>query len=173
MQQRHGLLFLFLFIQSALSAQVLVKNTNVVDVENKKILAGYDVVVLNGRISSVDKGKQFKLPPGTTVIDGTGKWLMPGFTDAHVHFFQSGGLYARPDAIDLRKNQPYDKEVKWVHDNMEDFLHRYLATGITSVIDVGASFNVYMAHGGTNWAYQVPSHSSRYSSQIPSYAGRR
>ncbi len=135
------LLACLLFLPVTVQAQVLIKNTNVLDVENKKILAGYDVVVLDGRIVSVDKGKQFKLPPGTTVIDGTGKWLSPGFTDAHVHFFQSGGLYARPDAIDLRKYQPHDKELRWVHQNMEDLLHRYLATGITSVIDVGASFN--------------------------------
>lgn len=130
-----------LFLLAGLQAQVLIKNVNVLDVENKKILSGYDVVVLDGRIVSVDKGKQFKLPPGTEVIDGSGKWLAPGFVDAHVHFFQSGGLYARPDAIDLRKYQPYDKEIKWVHDNMVDYLHRYMAAGITSVIDVGASFN--------------------------------
>jgi len=141
MQKSYGLVLFFMIIQVGLAAQVLVKNTNVLDVENKKILNGYNVVVLDGRIVSVDKGKQFKLPPGTKVIDGTGKWLAPGFTDAHVHFFQSGGLFARPDAIDLRKYQPYDKEIKWVHDNMEDFLHRYTAAGITSVVDVGASFN--------------------------------
>jgi len=130
-----------LLLLTGLQAQVLIKNTNVLDVENKKILSGYDVVVLDGRIVSVDKDKQFKLPLGTEIIDGTGKWLSPGFVDAHVHFFQSGGLFARPDAIDLRKYQPYNKEIKWVHDNMEDFLHRYAATGITSVVDVGASFN--------------------------------
>jgi hypothetical protein len=89
----------------------------------------------------VEKGRQYKLPPGTQLIDGSGKWLAPGFTDAHVHFFQSGGLFARPDAIDLRKYQPYDKEIQWLHDNMEDFLHRYTRAGITSVVDVGASFN--------------------------------
>lgn len=134
------LLFL-LFIQLVSPAQVLIKNVNVLDVENKKILSGYDVLVLDGRITSVDKGKQYKLPPGTKVIDGTGKWLAPGFSDAHVHFFQSGGLYARPDAIDLRKYHPHNEEIKWVHDNMEDLLYRYMATGITSVTDVGASFN--------------------------------
>ena len=57
------------------------------DVENKKVLAGFDVVVIDGKIVSVDKGKQYKLPPGTEIINGTGKWLSPGFSDAHVHFF--------------------------------------------------------------------------------------
>ncbi|MBI3231942.1 MAG: amidohydrolase, partial [Candidatus Doudnabacteria bacterium] len=135
-------LLCLLVLQTGLTAQVLIKNTNVVDIENKKILSGYDVVVLDGKIVSVDKGKQFKLPPGTEVIDGTGKYLIPGFSDAHVHFFQSGSMYARPDAIDLRKYQPYDKEIKWTHDNMEDLLRRYLAAGITSVTDVGATYNL-------------------------------
>ncbi|MDZ4794227.1 MAG: hypothetical protein SGI83_08110 [Bacteroidota bacterium] len=86
---RPSLLFFSFFIYSAITAQVLVKNTNVLAVENKKVLIGYDVVVLDGRIVSVEKGKQYKLPPGTEVLDGTGKYLIPGFSDAHVHFFQS------------------------------------------------------------------------------------
>ena len=138
---KYFFLFACISLQQVLGAQLLIKNVNVLDVENKKVLNGYDVVVIDDRIVSVHKDKMYKLPPGTTVIDGTGKWLSPGFVDAHVHFFQSGGLYARPDAIDLRKHQPYDKEIKFVHDNMDDLLDRYMATGITSVIDVGASFN--------------------------------
>ena len=122
-------------------SQILIKNTNVLDVEKKAILTGYSVVVQDGKIISVDKDKQYKLAPGTTVIDGSGKYLIPGLVDAHVHFFQSGGLYARPDAIDLKKYQPYTKEIKWVHDHMEDFLRRYTRAGITSVIDVGATLN--------------------------------
>lgn len=131
----------FLFISFSANSQVLIKNINVVDVERKKILAGYSVLVMDGKISSVDKDKMYKLPGSTTVIDGTGKYLVPGFTDAHVHFFQSGGIYARPDAIDLRKIRPYSEEIKWTHNNMEDLLRRYLSVGITSVIDVGASNN--------------------------------
>ncbi|MBL0273954.1 MAG: amidohydrolase family protein [Chitinophagaceae bacterium] len=134
------LLFLFISWQTS-SAQVLIKNVNVIDVENKKVLAGYNVVALEGKIISIDKDKTYKLPPGTEVIDGSGKYLVPGFTDAHVHFFQSGGLFTRPDVIDLRKYQSYEKELKWVHANMEDFLRRYTSIGITSVIDVGASYN--------------------------------
>lgn len=128
-------------IQPYLSqSQSLIKNVQVIDVEKRKILSGYDVLCLDGKIISIEKGRMYKLPEGTRVIDGTGKYLIPGFVDAHVHFFQSGGLFARPDVIDLRKHQPYAKELKWVHDHMADFLHRYLSAGITSVIDVGSSF---------------------------------
>lgn len=133
-------LIFFIAVVQAGFAQILIKNINVVDVENKRMLAGYNVVVLDGKIVSVDKGKQYKLPEGTEVIDGSGKWLVPGFTDAHVHFFQSGGLYTRPDVIDLRKYRSHDTELDWLHDNMEDFLRRYSNSGITSVIDVGASY---------------------------------
>ncbi len=66
---------------------------------------------------------------------------MPGLVDAHVHFSQSGGLYTRPDAIDLRKYKPYEQEIAWTHQNMESFLRRYTTAGITSVIDVGSTIN--------------------------------
>ncbi len=75
------------------------------------------------------------------VIDGFGKFAIPGHTDAHVHFFQSGGLYTRPDGLDLRKYTPYDQEIAWGHDHMEEFLRRYLKAGITTVIDPGATFS--------------------------------
>ena len=159
---KYAYLFCCLFIQSPFSAQLLIKNVNVLDVENKKIMNGYDVVAINDRIVSIHKDKMYKLPPGTEVIDGSGKWLSPGFVDAHVHFFQSGGLYARPDAIDLRKYQPYDKELRFVHDNMDDLLDRYLAAGITAVIDVGASFN---------FLQQRDSLSQRFASPVISMTG--
>ena len=135
------LLCVLLLCSFASTAQVLIKNVNVVDVENQKILEGYDVVAQQGKITWVGQGRQFKLPGNTVVIDGSGKYLMPGLNDAHVHFFQSGGLYTRPDAMDLRKFKPYKDEIKWTHDHMKDFLAKYLEAGITSVADVGSSFN--------------------------------
>jgi predicted amidohydrolase YtcJ len=62
-------------------------------------------------------------------------------TDSHVHFFQSGGLYTRPDALNLKKHVPYQQEIDWGHHNMENFLQYYLRSGITSVIDPGATYN--------------------------------
>jgi imidazolonepropionase-like amidohydrolase len=120
-------------------AQLLVKNVTVVDTEKRQLLRNQSVVVMDGRIVAVAKDVKYKLPAGTTVVDGTGKFLIPGLVDAHVHFFQSGGVYTRPDAVDLRRYQPYSREVDWVHGHMEDFLRRYTAAGITTVIDVGST----------------------------------
>lgn len=120
-------------------AQVLIKNATIVDVEAKKLLPAQDVLIEGTTITAVGKG--LSAPAGAGVIDGSGKYLMPGLVDAHVHFFQSGGLYTRPDAIDLRKTHPYEKEIAWVHNSMESFLRRYTRAGITTVIDVGATLN--------------------------------
>ncbi len=135
------LVLLTVTCSNKLYSQLLIKNATVFDVENKKVLQGYNVLSIDGKIVYVEKGRMDKIPGGTTIVDGTGKYLIPGLTDAHVHFFQSGGLFARPDAIDLRKYQPYSREIKWAHDHMDDFLRRYMSAGITSVIDVGATYN--------------------------------
>lgn len=127
----------FLFMR--VNAQLLIHNVSIVDVENEKILAPQDVLITNGIITAI--GKKIQAPKGSRIIDGKDKWLMPGLVDAHVHFFQSGGLYTRPDAIDLRQYQPYAKEIEWTHQNMEQFLHRYIHAGITTVVDVGSTAN--------------------------------
>jgi len=135
-------LFFFLILFSLTGyAQTYIRNVTVVDVLSKKLLPGQTVVVTNDLVTDVKPAGKIKIPGNAPVIDGTGKFLMPGLTDAHVHFFQSGGLYTRPDALDLRKVMPYEKEIAWAHNNMEDLLRRYLRAGITTVIDVGATYS--------------------------------
>ena len=109
---------------------------SLVDVENKKLVPALDVLIENGVITAVGKKLSAASPQ---IIDGSGKYLMPGLVDAHVHFFQSGSIYTRHDAIDLRKVKPYEEEIQWAHNNMDNFLRRYLSAGITSTVDVGAT----------------------------------
>ena len=52
----------YVLITSGASAQTVVRNVNVIDVENQKVLPGYDVVSMYGRITYVGKDKKFKLP---------------------------------------------------------------------------------------------------------------
>src|SRR6266853_3180205 len=65
------------------------------------------IVVTDGRISAAGPADSVPIPAGATVVDARGKWIVPGLIDAHVHFFQSGNLYTRPDAADLRTAMPY------------------------------------------------------------------
>lgn len=135
--------FAFWFLISSLSmfSQTYITNTTIVDVENQKLIPNQTVVITNDKISAIQSGKKIKIPANSNVVDGSGKYLAPGLTDAHIHFFQNGGLYTRPDAIDLRKFTPYDQEIAAAKNNMEDKLRRYLQSGITTVIDVGANFH--------------------------------
>ena len=141
MKIKFSLLLVSLALSLQTFSQLYITNVSVVDVVNKKIIPGQTVVVSEKKITEIKPSAKIKPAANATVIDGTGKFIMPGMTDAHVHFFQSGGLYARPDAMDLRKIAPYDKELNWVHNNMEDLLRRYVRAGITSVVDVGASYS--------------------------------
>lgn len=120
-------------------AQTYITNTTIVDVENQKLIPNQTVVIENELISNIQPTKKIKIPANAITIDGTGKYLSPGLTDAHIHFFQNGGIYSRPDVIDLRKYMPYEKEIEATKTNMEDKLRRYLQNGITTVFDVGAS----------------------------------
>lgn len=144
---RNSFLFiLFSFFYCTAIAQIVqVQNVTVIDVNSGKAMPGYTVEINNGIISKVAPAKNVKAIEGSRVIDGTGKYLMPGMADAHIHFFQSGSLYTRPDGLDLRKIHPYESEITFAKNNATDYLERYLRLGITSVVDVGgpmANFNV-------------------------------
>ena len=117
------------------------------------------VVLIRGdRIQAVGSRAQVALPKGITIIDGRGKWVAPGLVDAHVHFFQSGSPYTRPDVIDLRKLRPYEREIALLKDALPRTFARYLLCGVTSVVDVGGpfwNFEVRAAAGRTALAPRV------------------
>ena len=99
------------------------------------------VVLINGdRIQAVGSRAQVALPKGITIVDGRGKWVAPGLVDAHVHFFQSGGAYTRPDVVDLRNVRPYEREIALLKAALPRKFARYLLCGVTSVVDVGGPF---------------------------------
>src|SRR6267378_3393938 len=68
------------------------------------VVSNSTVIISGSRIEAIG-------PAGATRIDGRGKWIVPGLIDSHVHFFQSGNLYTRPDVADFNTWMPYAKEV--------------------------------------------------------------
>lgn len=125
----------------AVFSQTYITNVSITDVENQKMISNQTIVITNDLISNIQTSKNVKIPEKAKIIDGTGKYVLPGLTDSHIHFFQNGGLYARPDAIDLQKFMPYQEEIQLAKDDMEHKLKLYLKNGITNVIDVGANYS--------------------------------
>src|SRR5881396_1645639 len=91
--------------------------------------------VINGdKIESIASRKQSGVPVGSRWIECDGKFILPGYIDTHVHFFQSGDLFTRPDGADLNSVRPYKDEVGWIKSHLNDVFSRYLRSGITSVV---------------------------------------
>jgi imidazolonepropionase-like amidohydrolase len=135
----------FILFSINLNAQnytVLIGGT-VIDVKAGKNIENSIVILKDSTILGVfgPKDKQISIPTESKKIDVTGKYIIPGLCDAHIHFFQSGGLYTRPDAIDLRHRVPYKEvELKWIRDNITDLFRRYIRCGTTSIIDLGGPY---------------------------------
>jgi dihydroorotase len=68
---------------------VVIRNGRVID--PGRINGPADVLIQNGKIAQVGKG--LAVPPGVTVMDAAGKWVLPGFVDLHVHLREPGFEY--------------------------------------------------------------------------------
>jgi imidazolonepropionase-like amidohydrolase len=109
------------------------------------------LVIADGRIQAVGRREAVEIPAGAEVEELGGQWIVPGLIDAHIHFFQSGGLYTRPDIIDLRFARPYEDEIRAIRAALPATLARYLASGVTAVVDVG----------GPDWNLEVREDAAR------------
>lgn len=146
MKKQCTLVLLSLFVACAAMAQSItwITNVTIVNTKDGKLQPSQTVVVQGETILQVMKyNAKTKVPDSVKQVDGTGKFLMPGLVDGHIHFFQSGGLYTRPDGLNLGKVFPYEKDQQWIKDNHNDLMRRYLACGITTVADVGGPMSNY------------------------------
>ncbi|MFN8571006.1 MAG: amidohydrolase family protein [Gemmatimonadaceae bacterium] len=64
---------------------VAITHVNVVDVSAGRVVADRTVVLQGNRIQSVQPAASAKYADGARVIDGQGKFLIPGLWDMHVH----------------------------------------------------------------------------------------
>lgn len=73
-------------LRAAQPPPVVFTNVNVVTMEREEILAHRDVLVQDGVIGKLERHRPKKhWPTGTVVVEGSGKYLLPGFSDMHIH----------------------------------------------------------------------------------------
>lgn len=127
------------FAAGAPATKAIVGGT-LIDPASGRVIEDSVIVIEGDRISAAGPGKEVKIPAAAERVDARGRWIIPGLIDTHVHFFQSGGLYTRPDGCDLRAVRPYPEEIAGIKKNLPDTFKRWLRSGVTSVVDVGGPF---------------------------------
>jgi len=134
-----------LLVATAARAEKLsLVGATVINPAEGKVLPNATIVINGDKIEAVVMGKQNAAALGKQ-IDCKGKFILPGYIDTHIHFFQSADLFTRPDGADLNSVRPYKDEVAWIKSHLNDVFARYIRCGITSVVDVG----------GPMWNFEV------------------
>src|SRR5712691_6976383 len=140
MKFRIALVFtLSLLAATVYAEKISLVGGTVINPADGKVLPNATVVIDGDKIERVAMGKQDVAALGKQ-IDCAGKFILPGYIDTHIHFFQSGDLFTRPDAADFSSVRPYKDEVAWIKSHLDDDFARYIRCGITSVVDVGGPF---------------------------------
>lgn len=127
-------------VQASLAHDILIQDVTLISPERSTPMHHADVLLKNGRIAKI--GTRLLVGLDSLQIDGTGRYLIPGLIDSHVHTGHSGAL--DDDAIDARPElwAAYREQVP----------RAYLAFGFTSVVDLDlkasdkARFEAYRLH---------------------------
>lgn len=106
------------------SSQLAITHVTVIDATGRAPQADQTVLIDGGRITAVGSTATIKVPKTARTIDATGKFLVPGFWDMHVHL---AGINADPS---------WSKQV---------LLPLLLANGITGVRDMGGDLDALLA----------------------------
>ena len=137
-------LFLFFGAITLHAAKISLVGATVINPADGKVMPNATIVINGDKIERVSMGKQDAATLGKQ-IDCAGKFILPGYIDTHIHFFQSADLFTRPDGADFNSVRPYKDEVAWIKSHLDDVFARYIRCGITSVVDVG----------GPMWNFEV------------------
>jgi imidazolonepropionase-like amidohydrolase len=99
---------------------LIITNVDIVDTRQSLTNPDLTVIVRHGRIDSVAKHAMFTPSHKTQVVNGSGKYLIPGLWDMHAH--SAGGPAA-----------PWDSRI---------ILPLYIANGVTGIRDMGGNLEL-------------------------------
>ncbi len=71
---------------------VAITNVTVIDATGAPAQPDMTVVAREGRIATLGASRQVPVPPGASVVEGAGKFLIPGLWDMHVHTYDPSWL---------------------------------------------------------------------------------
>jgi len=134
------------------SATVLIlTHANLIDGVSPDVLHDATIIVRDGRIESV--GKNVTAPTAVQVIDIKGRWLLPGFVDAHIHL---GDMAAARHAVQFGATTVRVLGGSHFIDVGMRELHRTGLTDIPEVIAAGYQIRPDLSQGNGDFFLDFP-----------------
>lgn len=99
------ILLCILWVQFMRAQTLAIQHVSVIDATGKPAQPDMTVVVERNRIAAVTQSKKAKIPKKTQIIDGYGKFLIPGLWDMHAHGAETPwtyGLYLANGVVGVR-----------------------------------------------------------------------
>ena len=69
---------------------IVLKGATIIDGTGRMPIENGLLILQGNRILQVGRVGELDVPKDAKVKDATGKWIIPGFIDLHVHFWESG-----------------------------------------------------------------------------------
>jgi imidazolonepropionase-like amidohydrolase len=76
-------------IPAGVDTSVVFENVTVIPMDSERVLERQTVLVKDNRITYIGPGDELDIPADAHVVDGAGKFLIPGLSDMHMHTFGS------------------------------------------------------------------------------------
>ena len=97
---------------------VAIRNVTVIPMTGPAASPGQTVIVRGTRIAEIGSTRQVRVPAGATVVDGTGRFLIPGLFEMHAHTSKTRasalGLYVTHGVTTIRDQGSEHAEVlRW------------------------------------------------------------
>lgn len=105
-------------VRAVEQSAVAIRNVTVIPMTGAGPSADQTVMVRDGRIAEIGPAAQVRVPAGATVVDGTGKFLIPGLFEMHAHTSKTRasalGLYVVYGVTSIRDQGSEHAEVlRW------------------------------------------------------------
>jgi imidazolonepropionase-like amidohydrolase len=98
------------------TADLAITNVTVIDMTSAPAQSGVTVLITDNRISKIGKTKKTKLAGGVQIIDGSGKFLIPGLWEMYAHLGyekDSWDLFIANGVTSLRVNLGFPDFHEW------------------------------------------------------------
>jgi len=103
---------------------IAIRNVGVIPMTPENTVIEHATVIIQGnKIVSIDG----PVPDSAEVIDGSGKWLIPGLVDMHVHTLTDGHF-----------NTMYPTRAAAIFTSTQDVMTPYVVNGVTTIFDLNA-----------------------------------